>query len=70
MEFLMESNHPSIIDAAGTIRFIRVINKLFDLHNSKNFHARGYKKPLNITDKAIWMYTIEKSIFYKSIERY
>ena len=66
LEFLMESGHPSFIDAAGTIRFIRVIDKLFDLHNSKNLHARGYKKPLKIIDIAIWMDTIEKSISYLS----
>ena len=64
IEFLMKSGHPSFTHADATISFIRIIDKLFDLLNSKNLYAKGFKSPLKITNKAIWISTIENSISY------
>ena len=62
----MTSGFPGFSGAGGTIRFIRVIDRLFDLLNSKNPFAKGYKRPLRLVDQALWMSTIESSITYLS----
>ena len=36
LEFLMKAGHPSFIDAEGTIVFIRTIDKLFDILDSRS----------------------------------
>ena len=66
LEFLMLANHPYFADAGGTIKFIRVIDKLFDLLNSRNLHAKGFKRPLKAIDKALWLNTIKESTEYLS----
>ena len=64
LEFLMKSGHPAFEDAEGTIRFIRIIDRLFDLLNIRNPFGKGYKKPLFLHDKARWLSVIEESINY------
>ena len=66
IEFLMTSGYPGFSGAGGTIRFIHVIDRHFDLLNSKNPFAKGYKRPLRLVDQALWMSTIESSITYLS----
>ena len=66
MNYLLLSGHPSFIHAGATINFIRIIGRLFDLLNSKNLFTKGYKRPLKLADKAIWLSTIEDSISYLS----
>ena len=64
MEYLMKSGHPNFADAKGTIRFIRIIDQLFDLLNSRNPFGKGFKKPLFLHDDARWKSTIDRSINY------
>jgi len=64
IEYLMTSGHPKFADAEGTIRFIRIIDKLFDLLNSRNPFAKGFKKSLCLYDAARWNSTIDTSISY------
>ena len=45
IEYLMTSGHPKFADAEETIRFIRIIDKLFDLLNSRNQFGKGFKNP-------------------------
>ena len=66
IEFLMESGHPFFTNASATIRFIRMIDELFDLLNSKNLYGRGFKKPLDIQNKEIWLRKIKAGIEYLS----
>ena len=60
----MISQHPDFKNAEGTIHFIRVIDRLFDLLNTKNPFGKGYKKPLRYEDKTRWISTIDTSISY------
>ena len=47
IEFLMINDHPLFQGANATVKFIRMLDRMFDLLNSKNFHSSGYyKKPL------------------------
>ena len=57
IEFLRKSGDPRFQGSEGTIEFIRVVDRLFDLLNSRNPYAIGYKKPE-------WFSTVEKSINY------
>ena len=38
----------------GTVKFIRSIDRLFDMLNSRNPVARGFKTPLSLQNKSIW----------------
>ena len=47
LQFLMDSGHIEFKDAAGTIKFICIIDRLFHMFNSKNPFAKGFKRPLD-----------------------
>ena len=64
IEYLMHCNLPSFAGAEGTICFIRNIDRLFDLLNSKNFFGKGYKKPLFLNDYVKWKQTIDDITTY------
>ena len=64
LEFLMESAHPFFAYASTTIRFIRILNELLVLLNSKNLYGRGFKKPLSIKNQEIWLSKIDAGIQY------
>ena len=66
IEFLRKENHPSFTDSDGTVRFIRVVDRLFDLLNSRNQHGAGYKQPLRLKDEKLWCGVIDSSIKYLS----
>ncbi|KAG5895480.1 hypothetical protein JTB14_011178 [Gonioctena quinquepunctata] len=47
MEFLMKDiQHPDFADAEGTIEFIRVFDRAFDICNSRSPIGTGSKAPL------------------------
>ena len=46
IEILVNSGHSEYQDAHGTIQFIRIIERLFDLLNRRSPYAKGFKKPL------------------------
>ena len=62
VEFLMLSECKEFENAQWTINFIRIIDKLFDLLNSKNPFGKRYKKPLRLADKCEWIDTFNSSI--------
>ena len=64
IEYLMTSGHPKFADAEGTIRFIRIIDKLFDLFSSRKSFGKGFKKPLFLYDATRWKSTIDTSMSY------
>ena len=64
IQFLMLSGHPAFQNAEATIKFIRIIDKLFDLLNARNPHAKGYKQALRMNNQVKWKETITSSILY------
>lgn len=55
VEFLDKSMKlPSFCDSHGTVNFIRTIDQLFDMLNSRNPVAKGYKTPLCPQTKDTW----------------
>ena len=53
IEFLMLSKYPGLEGAEAIIHFIRVIDRLFDLLNSKNPFGKGYKRLLPVNNRNI-----------------
>ena len=66
LQFLMDSGHPDCFEAAGTIHFIRVIDRLFDIFNIKSLYGKGFKTPLFKYNFNMWNAVIQKSIHYLS----
>ena len=64
IEYLMTSGHAKFADVEGTIRFICIIDKLFDLLNLRNPFGKGFKKPLFLYDAARWRSTIHTLASY------
>lgn len=44
---LREIGDPQFVDSEGTENFLRIINDLFDIMNSRSPHAPGFKAPLS-----------------------
>ena len=66
IEYLMHCQHPSFQGAEGTILFIRTIDKLFDMLNSKSPFGKGFKKPLRLGDQDFWQKSFDEAITYLS----
>ena len=55
IEFLDKSfKLPAFLNSNGTVQFIRTIDKLFDMLNSRNPLGNGYKTPLKLDNKSVW----------------
>lgn len=55
LEFLnSELNHPEFRGVEATVSFIRRIDKLFDLLNSRSPRAKGFKAPLRKDNEVCW----------------
>lgn len=68
LEFLEQNNHPNFQGAGPTIYFLRQIDKLFDILNSKNIFGRGYKQPIRLENlQLILDYLEEIKIYLDSI---
>ena len=63
IEYLMTSGHPKFADAEGTIRFICIIDKLFDQFNSRNPFGKGFKKPLSLYCSKMEVHHYQSVIF-------
>lgn len=65
MEFLMQQNHPEFEGASATINFIRIMNKLFDIFNTKHLRsANVFKCALNERNKRIIFDFLQGTIKY------
>ncbi|XP_069341666.1 DNA transposase THAP9 [Eulemur rufifrons] len=46
LEYLLSLGLPRFQNCIGTVHFLRLMNNLFDIFNSRNRHAKGLKGPL------------------------
>ena len=68
IEFLDFHNHPDFHGLAATVAFIRKIDKLFDILNSRNVFGKGFKQPLRLENmNFIQNYFAEMEAFLKSV---
>ena len=55
IKFLDKPTHlPNFCDGHSTVKFIRTIDRLFDMMNSRNPIAKGFKTPLRPNSKDTW----------------
>ena len=64
IQFLRESKDAAFTNSEGTENFIRMIDRLFDLLNSRNALGKGFKKPLRLAEKDQWIKCVDESIRY------
>lgn len=65
MEYLMNQRHPEFIDAAPTIKFIRTVNILFDIFNSRSkIHSNLFKRSLNKENARVIFDFFDSTIAY------
>lgn len=65
MEFLMNSGHKEFVGCAGTIKFIRYINKIFDILNTKKVNNGNiFKSPINHSNQEQIFSFCEEAIEY------
>ena len=68
IEFCEKENLPGFEDCAPTIKFIRTINKLFDILNSRNLLANCYKKPIcQQNSKTIFDFFVSATKYLRNI---
>lgn len=46
IEHLSTMNHPGFINCDATVKFLRIVNIIFDILNSRSLFSYGYKRPL------------------------
>lgn len=51
-------------DVKATIKFIRIVDQLFDISNSRNPWGRGMKTPLRKENENYWKPSLEGAISY------
>lgn len=70
IEFLMDQGHPEFADAGATIKFIRTMNTLFDIFNTK--HTKNdniFKRAMNQENKRVIFDFFESCIeYFKSLK--
>ena len=55
IEFLdIGMKNPNFKNSNGTVKFVRIIDRLFDMLNSRNPVGKGYKQPLRLANKATY----------------
>ena len=52
------------IGSEATVRFLRVIDRLFDILNSRNPLAKGFKAPMRPSNEAVWKPFLEEAKLY------
>ena len=62
IQFLEESGN--FKGAGATVKFIRIVDRLFDLLNSRNPFAKGFKAPMSVSNRQVWENVIVHSIDY------
>ena len=64
LQFLMNLKQTSFLGAEVTIEFIRIVDRIFDLLNSRNPFGKGYKSPLTLANQTWWEGIFAETIDY------
>lgn len=59
VEYLHKCGYKNFEGSQATISFIRCMDKLFDMLNSKNLFGKGFKSPLTRKNAKVWLSTFE-----------
>lgn len=65
LDFLVKQKHPDFLQAAATVEFIKYVNNLFDIFNTKNMQTGNvFKSALNPANKRIIFDLLEENVNY------
>ena len=64
IEYFQACGDPNFQGADGTIKFIRVVDRLFDLLNSRSPHGKGFKSPMRRGNASVRCAIIDESVAY------
>lgn len=65
IEFCNQELHlPEFKNSEGTVKFLRVFDKLFDVLNSRNPFGSGLKAPMRLTNRERWMSVLSEAEEY------
>lgn len=64
IQFLKEEEFDQFRNSDSTVKFIRIIDKLFDFLNSRNPFGKGYKKPIFQNDLPYLKNMVQEYIKY------
>ena len=56
--------HPAFQNSEATISFTGMMERLFDLPNSRNPHGKAFKKPLTLSGMSGWQAALESTAKY------
>jgi hypothetical protein len=55
---------PQFQGSEATVKFLRTFDRLFDILNSRNPLAKGYKSPLRVSNKSSWSPFLDEAYQY------
>ena len=64
LQFFREAGHLYFEGAGATIKFVRVVDRIFDLLNSRNPLGKGFKAPMRASSKPVWEAVISNTVTY------
>jgi hypothetical protein len=69
LEYCLKNKIPGFENCAETIRFTRMMNRVFDVLNSKNLKETSFKKPLNAGNKSeIFGFLDEVEVYLRQLK--
>lgn len=69
IEFLRESGHDSFHGSEATVEFVRQMDRIFDMLNSRNPFSKGFKKPLSLENSEYWNKAFyESQVYLRSLK--
>ena len=60
----ISQKQPEFQDSKGTVAFIRILDRLFDMLNYRNPCGKGFKQPLKLADINKWKASLESTAKY------
>lgn len=64
IEFLAKCGDKRFEGSEATVEYIRVLDRIFDIFNSKNPFGKGFKSPLRLQNTEIWMNALTETRNY------
>lgn len=64
LAFLQSENDILFQGCDGTIEFIQVFDRLFDIMNSRSVYGKGFKSPMSLANKKVWEEVFDNSAKY------
>lgn len=61
---MVDIKHPLFQNASATVKFINLIDALFDILNSRNPHGRGYKSSIKKENEFLWSPVFAEAMNY------